>query len=189
MDILQFVARQDVDPIYFQSSYYVAPEEAVSKPYALFLAALVETEHDAIAKVAMHNREHVVLIRPSDNGLVLHTLFYPDELHKANKMATPKSKYSAKELAMAKSLVDHLTAPFKPDAFHDTYRENVERLIKEKEKGGKITTVQQPRKPPAIDILEALKRSLAAKKRPAAEKPARQKRVAAKKVSHKRKAA
>ena len=85
----------------------MAPEEKVSKPYALFLAALKETKRDAIAKVAMHNREHVVLIRPADGGLVLHTLYYEDELHKANKAEAPKTKFSAKELDMAKSLVQH----------------------------------------------------------------------------------
>jgi DNA end-binding protein Ku len=160
MDIVQFVKNDAVDPIYFESSYYVAPEEKASKPYALFLAALNQTKRDAIAKIAMHNREHVVIIRPSDNGLVLHTLYYADELHQANKASAPKSSFSAKELDLAKSLVSHLDAPFKPSDFRDTYRENVERLIAEKKKGKKITTVAQPRKAPAIDLMEALKQSL-----------------------------
>jgi DNA end-binding protein Ku len=164
MEILQFVGGGDVDPIYFESSYYVAPEEKVSKPYALFMAALKETKRDAVAKVAMHNREHVVLIRPAEDGLVLHTLYYVDELHKSKKGEAPKAKFTAKELEMAKSLVGHLTAPFKPEQFHDTYRENVERLIAEKQKGQKITTVTQPRKAPVIDLMEALKRSLQAAK-------------------------
>jgi DNA end-binding protein Ku len=69
MEILQFVRNDEVDPIFFESSYYVAPEEKVSKPYALFMAALAETKHDALAKIAMHNREHVVLIRGIDGGL------------------------------------------------------------------------------------------------------------------------
>jgi DNA end-binding protein Ku len=149
-----------VDPLLFEKSYYVAPEEKVSKPYSLFLAALTETKRDAIAKVAMHNREHLVLIRAADDGLILHTLYYEDELHKANKTEAPKTKFSSKELQMAKSLVEHLTAQFKLDDFHDSYRENVERLIEEKKKGEKITTVKQPRKAPVIDIMEALKRSL-----------------------------
>jgi DNA end-binding protein Ku len=164
MEVLQFVGGGDVDPIYFESSYYVAPEEKVSKPYALFMAALKETKRDAVAKVAMHNREHVVLIRPAEDGLVLHTLYYEDELHKSHQGEAPKAKFTAKELEMAKSLVGHLTAPFKPEQFHDTYRENVERLIAEKQKGEKITTVTQPRKAPVIDLMEALKRSLQAAK-------------------------
>lgn len=160
MDILQFVGSDEVDPIFFESSYYVAAEDKTANPYVLFMAALSDTRQDAIAKIAMHNREHVVLIRPSGGGLILHTLYYPDELHKTNKSETPKAKYSAKELELAKSLVSHLTAPFKPNEFHDTYRENVERLIRQKQKGEKITTVTQPRKAPVIDLMEALKRSL-----------------------------
>jgi DNA end-binding protein Ku len=160
MDVLQFVGSDAVDPLYFESSYYVAPDEKASKPYALFLAALTRTSHDAIAKVVMHNREHVVLIRPSQDGLVLHTLYYADELHKANKGSAPKDKFTAKELDMASTLVRQLTAPFKPEQFHDTYRENVERLVEEKQKGKKITTINQPRKAPVIDLMEALQRSL-----------------------------
>ena len=164
MDILQFVASDEVDPMFFESSYYVAPEDKTAKPYTLFMAALAATKQDAIAKIAMHNREHIVLIRPSDGGLILHTLYYPDELHKANRSETPKAKYTAKELELAKSLVSHLTAPFKPQEFKDKYRENVERLIKQKQKGQKITMVEQPRKAPVIDLMEALKRSLDAGK-------------------------
>jgi len=160
MDILQFVGSDEVDPIFFESSYYIAAEDKTAKPYVLFMAALAETKRDAIAKIAMHNREHIVLIRPSESGLILHTLYYADELHRANKSETPKAKYTTKELELAKSLVSHLTAPFKPNEFHDTYRENIERLIKQKQKGQKVTPVEQPRKAPVIDLMEALKRSL-----------------------------
>lgn len=160
MEVLQFVGSDEVDPLFFESSYYVTPEEKVSKPYALFLAALSEAKRDAIAQLVMHNREHIVLIRPSAGTLVLHTLYYVNELHKANKASAPKDKFTAKELDMAKSLMAHLTAPFRPDQFHDTYRENVERMIEEKKKGRKITAVKQSRKAPVIDLMEALQRSL-----------------------------
>jgi DNA end-binding protein Ku len=179
MDILQFVANDEVDPVFFESSYYIGAESNTAKPYVLFMAALVNTKQDAIAKIAMHNREHIVLIRPSGGGLILHTLYYPDELHKANRSETPKAKYTAKELDLAKSLVGHLTAPFKPEQYKDTYRENVERLIKQKQKGQKITTVEQPAKAPVIDLMEALKRSLdAGKSVKAASKPRGQKKTA-----------
>jgi DNA end-binding protein Ku len=160
MDILQFVGSDEVDPIYFESSYYVAADDKTAKPYALFMAALADTKQDAIAKIAMHNREHIVLIRPADGGLVLHTLFYSGELHKANRAEAPKTKYSAKEMELAKSLVNHLKAPFKPQEFKDNYRENVETLIEQKRKRQKITTTEQPRRAPVIDLMEALKRSL-----------------------------
>ena len=122
---------------------------------------LTDSKQDAIAKIAMHNREHIVLIRPSkEAGLVLHTLYYPDELHMANRSEPPKTKYSAKEIELARSLVDQLKAPFKPQEFRDEYRENVKRLIEQKRKGQKVTEIEQPRKAPVIDLMEALKRSL-----------------------------
>jgi len=160
MEVLQFVASDEVDPLLFESSYYVAPDEKVSKPYSLFVTALSDTKRDAIAKISMHNREHVVLIRPTEGSLVLHTLYYQDELHKANKVEAPKTRFSSKELDMAKSLVEHLTGKFKLGEFHDTYRDNVERMIEEKAKGKKITTIKQPHKAPVMDLMEALKRSL-----------------------------
>lgn len=160
MDILQTVARDAVDPIYFESSYYVAPDEKATKPYSLFAAALAATGQDAIAKLAMHNREHIVLIRPYQHGLILHTLYYPHELHAANRVDSAGSKYASKELELAKSLLSKLTAPFKPERLKDTYRENAERLIAEKRKGQPVTTVEQPRRAKVIDLMDALQRSL-----------------------------
>ena len=175
-----------VDPIFFESSYYVAPEDKTAKPYTLFMAALKETKQDAIAKIAMHNREHIVLIRPADGGLILHTLYYPDELHKANKGEAPKTKYTSKELELAKSLVNHLKAPFKPQEFTDEYRENVERLIKEKQKGQKITTVEQPRKAPVFDLMEALKRSLQSNAAPSKTKAGKDSKPSRKKAARRK---
>jgi DNA end-binding protein Ku len=175
MEILQFVANDEVDPLYFQSSYYVAADDKAAKPYALFMAALADTRQDAIAKVAMHNREHVVLIRPSEGGLVLHTLYYPKELHKTHRSEAPKAKYSAKELELARTLINHLKAPFNPREFKDTYSENVERLIQQKRKGRKITEVEQPLKAPVIDLMDALKRSLEARGTQAQKTPRKRK--------------
>src|SRR5260370_778644 len=161
MDVVQFVREDDVDPIYFERSYYVGPADKVNKPYALFSQALKESKHSAIAKVSMHGREHVALIRFSEGELLLHTLFYPDELHQANRRhASEKSAFTGKELEMAKELIHHLPGPFKPHQFHDTYRENVERLIEEKKNGKKITTEPKPKRAPVIDLMEALKKSL-----------------------------
>ena len=162
MDILQFVGNDEVDPIFFESSYYIAAEEKTAKSYALFTAALIQTKQHAMAKLTMHNREHIVLIRPFDRGLVLHTLYYPDELHSGNRAETPKVRFTDKELTLAKSLVSHLAAPFEPTQFADTYRENIERLIQEKRKGKRLTVVKQPRRAPVTNLMEALKRSIQA---------------------------
>ena len=189
MEILQFVGSDEVDPLFFESSYYVAPEENAGKAYALFAAALKEANKDAIAKVTMHNREHVVTIRMAEGGLLLHTLYYVDELHRANKAAVPKDKFTAKELEMAVSLIRHMAAPFKPEQFHDAYRENVLRLIEDKRKGRKVATVAQPRKAPVIDLMEALQRSLKSSAPAAEARPKLHRTKAPKKAAARRKAA
>lgn len=161
MEIVQFVREKEVDPIYFERSYYVAPEEAVSKPYHLFFQALESTGYHAIAKVTMHGREDVVLLRAAEGSLVLHTLFYSNELHAANRQSVPaKASASKKEVELAVKLVEQLAAPFKPEQFHDTYRENVEKLIAEKQEGHKITAQPKPRRAPVVDLMDALKKSL-----------------------------
>jgi DNA end-binding protein Ku len=161
MEILQFVPASDVDPLFFEKSYYVAPDELVSKPYSLLRRAMTETGYYALAKLTMHNREHVVVLRPADNGLVLHTMFYKDELHEANKPKLSEKDYTRQELQLAEKLIHTLAAPFNPGEFHDTYRENVEKMIEQKRHGRKVTAATPKRVAPVIDIMKALKKSLA----------------------------
>ena len=162
MEILQFVRIDEIDPIFFETSYYVSPEEAVSKPYSLLFEAMKETKYDALAKVAMHGREHIVILRPGDHGIVLHTMYFVDELHKSNEVSTPKpAKFDKKEVDLAKKLIETLAGPFKPEQFHDEYKKNVEQLIEKKQKGQKITPIKQPKQAPVIDLMQALQRSLA----------------------------
>jgi DNA end-binding protein Ku len=167
MEIVQFVREAEVDPIFLEHSYYMSPGDDGGKPYGLFLNALAETRYSAIAKLSMHNREHIVLLRSAKEGLVLHTLFYPDELHAEKKpAATSKGNATKKEIDLAVKLIHQLAAPFKPSQFHDTYRENVERLISEKKKGRTITAEPKPRKAPVLSLMDALKKSLDASARP-----------------------
>jgi DNA end-binding protein Ku len=163
MEVLQFVRSAEVDPIYFERSYYIGSDGKITKPYALFVHALHDSHLHAIAKLSMHGREHVVLIRPAENGLILHTLFYSDELHQATQRGE-SAKVDRRELDLAKNLIRQLAAPFAPAAFHDGYRENVETLIRQKQKHEKITVVDRPRKGEVIDLMDALKRSLNASK-------------------------
>jgi DNA end-binding protein Ku len=179
MDVIQFVRDADVDAIYFERSYYVAPGDNVSKPYSLFLKALQDSKYSAIAKVSMHGREHIVLIRADQDNLILYTLFYPGELHKANKQSAPaKTSATRKELELATELIHKLAGPFKPDQFHDTYRENVEKLIGQKKKGQPITSEPKPRRAPVVDLMEALKKSLKSSAAAKAAKPTRRRKVA-----------
>lgn len=161
MEILEFVRMDDVDPIYLEKSYYVAPEEAVSRPYSLLLEAMRQTRYDALAKVAMHGREHIVILRPTDHGIVLHTMYFVDELHKANETSEPADKaFETRELEMAKKLVESLAGNFEPEKYRDEYRVNVEHLIEQKRKGQKVTPIKQPKSAPVLDLMQALQQSL-----------------------------
>ncbi|HZS53599.1 MAG TPA: Ku protein [Bryobacteraceae bacterium] len=162
MEILQFVKMEEIDPIFFEKSYYVGPEESVSRPYSLLLEAMKETKYDAVAKVAMHGREHIVILRPAEKGIVLHTMYFVDELHRGKEAPAPKqAKFDKKELELAKKLIDTLAGPFHPEQYHDEYKKNVEKLIDSKRKGRKVTPISQPKSAPVIDLMQALQKSLA----------------------------
>ena len=102
MEVLEFVKATEVDPIYFEASYYLAPDEAGEKPYALLFEALRETGMVGVASIAMHNREHVVILRPGGKGILLHTMYYNDEIRQVEEFRTDTSVIKDKELALAK---------------------------------------------------------------------------------------
>jgi DNA end-binding protein Ku len=167
MEILEFVKSADVDPIYFESSYYMAPDEAGEKPYALLFEALKQTGYCALAQIAMHNREHVVFLRPSAKGLQMHTMYYKDEIRMVDEFRTDTSLVKPAELAMAKTLVETLAAEFEPEKYSDAYRSNLKAMIQAKIEGKQ--TVEPPVEAhlaPVIDIMEALKMSLENAKKP-----------------------
>lgn len=166
MEIQEFVKADDVDPVYLESSYYMAPDEGGEKPYALLFEALRETKYYAIAKIAMHNREHVVIVRPGEKGMLLHTMYYADEVRRSEEFRTDTSKVSEREMNLAKMLVESLAAEFEPEKYHDTYRDNLRHMIDAKVEGHKVVETPEPHVAPVIDIMEALKKSLEARKPP-----------------------
>ena len=167
MEVLEFVKAEQVDAIFFESSYYMAPDEAGEKPYALLFEALRQSGCVGVAKIAMHNREHIVVLRPGPKGILLHTMYYPDEIRQVEEFRTDTSIVKEKELAMAKMLIDSLLAEFEPQKYHDAYRENLMAMIQAKVEGKQIVeTVETKHKAPVVDILEALKMSLAEVKKP-----------------------
>ncbi|HTA41969.1 MAG TPA: Ku protein [Bryobacteraceae bacterium] len=166
MEIQEFVKSDDVDPVYLESSYYMAPDDGGEKPYALLFEALKQTKYYAIARIAMHNREHVVVVRPGEKGMVLHTMYYSDEVRRNEEFRTDTSKVSEKEMNLAKMLVESLAAEFEPEKYHDTYRDNLRKMIEAKVEGHKVVETPEPHVAPVIDIMEALKKSLEARKPP-----------------------
>jgi len=172
MEILEFVKESEVDPVYFESSYYMLPEEAGRRPYALLTKALEESEYVAIAKLTMHNREYTVFLRPTQGGLMLHTMYYEEEVRKVEGFGAPEVELKDAEVKVAHQLIEALAAEWEPEKYHDTFQENVKRLIETKLEGGKIAEVEKPKKlAPVVDLMSALKQSLAemeGRKKPAA---------------------
>ncbi len=163
MEILEFVKAGDVDPVYFESSYYLIPEEAGRRPYALLVRALEESEYLAVAKLTMHNREYTVLLRPTQGGLMLHTMYYQDEVRKAENFGETHSiQLKEAEVKVAHQLIEALATKWDPEKYYDTFEENVKKLIKARLEGREVTPVEKPAKPAkVVDLMAALKQSLA----------------------------
>lgn len=162
MEILEFVKSEEVDPVYFESSYYLVPEEAGRRPYALLQRALEETNYVAVAKLTMHNREYTVILRPYENGMMLHTMYYSDEVRAMPEVAELQAELKEAEVKVAHQLIQALAAPFQPQKYHDTFADNVKKLIEAKLEGREVAAVEKPRKAaPPVDLMAALKESLA----------------------------
>ena len=163
MEILEFVKSSQIDPVYFESSYYLVPEEAGQRPYALLTRALEESEYVAIAKLAMHNREYTVFLRPVNGGLMLHTMYYENEVRQVDQFGkTGGIELKEAEVKVAHQLVEALAADFDPKKYTDTFEENVKKLIQARLEGKEVAAVEKPRKlAPVVDLMAALKESLA----------------------------
>src|SRR6202158_963737 len=162
MEILEFVKAGDVDPVYFESSYYLMPEEAGRRPYALLTKALEQSEYVAIAKITMHNREYTVFLRPHEGGLMLHTMYYAEEVRKVEGFGAPDVELKEAEVKVAHQLIEALADKWDPEKYKDTFQENLKKLIEAKLEGGEVAAVEKPKKlAPVVDLMAALKQSLA----------------------------
>jgi DNA end-binding protein Ku len=172
MEILEFVKTSDVDPVFFESSYYMIPEEAGRRPYALLTKALEESEYVAVAKLTMHNREYTVFLRPHEGGMMLHTMYYAEEVRKVEGFGAPDVQLKDAEVKIAHQLIEALAADWDPEKYHDEFQDNLKKLIETKLEGGTVAEVEKPKKlAPVVDLMSALKASLAemeGKKKPAA---------------------
>jgi DNA end-binding protein Ku len=160
MQILEFVQLSEVDPIYFETSYYAAPDKGGERAYSLLFESLRQSGFVGVAQIAMHNREHVVIVRPGRSGIVLHTMFYESEIRREDEYRTDTSAVVQKELDLALLLIRNLAAPFEPAKYRDSYREKLDALIQSKIAGEETVEAPAPKPAPVVNILEALQRSL-----------------------------
>ncbi len=174
IEISDFVGLVDIDPVYFRSSYYLAPEGAgADKAYALLRRAMAEAGRVAIATLVMRNKEYLVAIRPEDDALALHTMYFSDEVRAPGRdLELPETgDVTERELSMAQLLIESMESDWDPGRFHDTHREKVEALIEEKRNGHEIVLQEGP-EPAAkvVDLMEALNASIAAAAKPGSAK-------------------
>jgi DNA end-binding protein Ku len=166
IDIEEFIDLSDIDPIFFDTPYYVAPVKAAEKPYALLVRAMDEQDKVAIARFVLRTKQYLAALRPKDGKLLLSTMVYADELAPADEIAELASlgevPVSDKELAMAKQLIASLATEFQPERFRDEYRERVLELIERKAEGEPLVVASAPADDGAVvDLMAALEASVA----------------------------
>jgi len=192
IDIVQFVDLEEIDPVLYKKSYYLVPDETGAKAYALLRKALSEENRVGIAKVSFRDKEHLAALRFKDNVFVLETMYWPDEIRAAEfDTVRADEKVRAQEVEMAKSLIDNLTEPWNPEAYRDEYRDALFEIVEKKIAGEEIEVVPEAAPAKVVDLMEALKASVAAakKKTPAPKPKAAAKKPAAKKIAAKKAAA
>ena len=199
IDIVQFVEFDEIDPVLFKKSYYLIPEETGAKAYALLREAMKEDERVGIAKVSFRDKEHLAALRFKDDAFVLETMYWPDEIREADFSGVDvNAEVRDQELAMARQLIDSLTSDWAPEQYSDAYREALISIVEAKLNGQEIEVVEAEPAAKVVDLMEALKASVAsakkgadddaksvtsaAKKKSAAKKPAAKKPAARKKA-------
>lgn len=163
MEILQFVRLSDLDPIYFETSYFAVPEEAGKRAYALLLRTMEEMKYAAISRITIHQRERTAIIRPYREGLTLHTFYYANEVNAVKEYGRTSVKDLRKqEIALGEQFARTLVRPFRPEEFHDAYQRQIKQLIDRKVKGGPAPKEEKAKQlAPVIDLMSALKKSIA----------------------------
>jgi DNA end-binding protein Ku len=170
MEIVRSVKLAEIDPVFFETSYYMVPDRGGEKAYAILFRALQETGHVALARVGMYGREHVIIVRPGKYGMLAHTMFYVDEIRSESEFRTDVAAVGAKELELAKTFLDALEAPFAPEEFKDEYRAELEAMIEKKaaQAGPARVGKPVPAARPVVDIMDALRKSLGMVRKPPA---------------------
>lgn len=161
--ITSFIDAAEIDPIDFEKAYYIAPDENGERAYVLLREALKKTNKVGIGKVALHNREDLAAVRLSGNAMVLETLHYADEFVKPEQLGLPSAatEVPGSELDLAEVLINHMTTEFDLSAYNDDYEEALKDLISKKIEGEEVTAPPEPQPTNVIDIMAALKASLA----------------------------
>jgi DNA end-binding protein Ku len=182
IELKEFIPLSKVDPVYFEDSYYLGAGEGGEKPYRLLADALAKSNRAAIAQLVTRGKEQLMLIRPYENGLIMHSLYYANEVRNFADIAKAENvKPSDEEIKLGANLIENLSDGFNLDKYHDEYRERVQAMLEEKSKGGEITVAapEAPQRAQIIDLMQALKQSIEKAKPKEKAAPTQRKRKAA----------
>jgi DNA end-binding protein Ku len=162
MELVAFVKKDQVDPIYMDTSYLALPDKGADKAYQLLLKAIEGTDQMGIARFTMHQRDYTVFVRARNHGLTMHTMYFTNEIRQIPGYGEQPKKLQLKpqEIKLAEKVVESLSQDFKPEQYHDTFQERWRALVEAKQKGKTVAEKPVPRRGKVIDMMEALKQSL-----------------------------
>ena len=173
IELSAFVKEDEIDPVYYERSYHLAPDERGEKAYALLIRTLEKKGLTAIATITIRKKEQLCALRPREGVLMLETLFYPDEVREQPEMDLDKVKITDRELDMAFALIDLLRKPFDPEEYKDQYREALTQVIDAKLEGREVVESPAPKESKVIDLADALRKSVEAAKKSKPKRAAR----------------
>jgi DNA end-binding protein Ku len=182
IELKEFIPLSRIDPVYFEGAYYLRAGEGGEKPYRLLVDAMVKSNRAAIAQIVTRGKEQLVLIRPYQNGLIMHSLYYANEVRNFADIAkAANASLSLEEIALGAHLIESMSDEFAPDKYSDEYRERLQAMLDEKSKGREITIAapEAPRHGRIIDLMQALKQSIEKARPKRKATPARRKRKTA----------
>jgi DNA end-binding protein Ku len=174
LEIVAFTKLEEIDPIFFDSSYFCIAEDSGKKAYQLLTKALEDTGTVGIGMLLMHQRDYTVFLRSYQHGLLLHTMYFANEIRQLPEYGVFEStNLKPQEVKLTEQLIESLTEPFKPKQYHNEFQEKLKKLIEAKQHGKSVEIEQQPKRAPVIDMMTALKKSLAASSLRSDERPSR----------------
>jgi len=160
IEISSFIRLDEIDPVFYEKTYYIEPDEAAKKPFVLFMRALQEKNMTAIATLTLRTKERLCALRPMDGTLICNTLLYPDEIRVGKGKTLPDVTLNEKELSMAGMLIDMMTHEFKPEDYKDNYREGLLKIIEAKLEGKEIAEAPSAPQANVVDLMDALAASM-----------------------------
>jgi DNA end-binding protein Ku len=184
LEVLAFTKLNQIDPIFFDASYFCVPDETGKKPYHLLVKALEDTQSIGLGRLTMHQRDYTVFLRAYQHGLLLHTMYFANEIRRVPEFGALQAvNLKQQEIKLTEQLIVTMMQPFKAAQYHDEFQDRLRKLVEAKRRGQTVEAQEAAKRAPVIDMMEALKKSLASRSKSEAETkklPTKHRKVAVK---------